>query len=788
MPSWTRLLLVLVALAALLSPLPVDGGDDTREAPGFVMVQIDGLAEPVLRAALAAGAMPFLGHLIEDGSHTLGRWYTTAASTTVVTQAGLLHGRWRGIPGFRWWDRDAAALIDFVHVEEARRFEERIGGADDLLSDGGSSIANLFSGGAPRVVFTASDLGGPAFGWQVIRFVVDVPRVVAVVDGFAEGLMAALRRVLRGEAAPLLSGINRKASIPVVGPAVQWAIADLATASVVRELERGTPIVYATLSTYDEVGHYAGLDHPAAIEALTNIDEGLALVASSAEQASRPYRLVIFSDHGQTGGTAFALTYGETFEAVVHDLLSGPADDDRATDPSEPIVASSGNLAHLYLAPTGPRWDLEEIEAQHPRLVAGLAAHPGVGVVVAQTEGGGLLALGADGSYDLVSGHVEGVDPVSVYGPFAAKSLVNIAGSPDAGDLVVVSAYDPIADEVTSFEPQLGSHGGIGGPQTQPFLLYPSDLEPGVEALSLVGIDALRAKFDEWIATGAMPGGDTPADPAPPSPTAPPLALVGEQACATAEVSGATGEVCGSRDRFGATWSLRLGDTRADGRPVFATIGLEVADAPDETESVEHDEGIGSSVEAGGVFRPRTGSAIGDLSLTTCVAKRFVPDRCSTRAVALPQLGARASEAQLARLEELVFDLPLERFMAEWERQQHAGIDADFDWSGSGCSAGPFAGLFDERLWAACIRHDFAYHNLGVLAFDPRDSTRRRVDQLLAADAVAMGQGTLAPALQLALQQFGGPAFYGEDLATLWGVPQFLVPLLRTEEATPHPE
>ena len=55
---------------------------------------------------------------------------------------------------------------------------------------------------------------------------------------------------------------------------------------------------------------------------------------------------------------------------------------------------------------------------------------------------------------------------------------------------------------------------------------------------------------------------------------------------------------------------------------------------------------------------------------------------------------------------------------------------------------------------------------------------------MLAADAVAQGQEAVAPALRRSLQQFGGPAFYGEDLAALWGVPEFLVPLLRTEEAT----
>ena len=40
---------------------------------------------------------------------------------------------------------------------------------------------------------------------------------------------------------------------------------------------------------------------------------------------------------------------------------------------------------------------------------------------------------------------------------------------------MVNSRYDPELDEVAAFEDQVGSHGGLGGPQTHPFLLYPID-------------------------------------------------------------------------------------------------------------------------------------------------------------------------------------------------------------------------------------------------------------------------------------------------------------------------
>ena len=38
-----------------------------------------------------------------------------------------------------------------------------------------------------------------------------------------------------------------------------------------------------------------------------------------------------------------------------------------------------------------------------------------------------------------------------------------------------MSFYDPETDEVCAFEELIGSHGGVGGAQTEPFILYPSN-------------------------------------------------------------------------------------------------------------------------------------------------------------------------------------------------------------------------------------------------------------------------------------------------------------------------
>jgi hypothetical protein len=44
-----------------------------------------------------------------------------------------------------------------------------------------------------------------------------------------------------------------------------------------------------------------------------------------------------------------------------------------------------------------------------------------------------------------------------------------------APDLLFISQFDPALGEVAAFEELIGSHGGLGGPQTEPFILHPSE-------------------------------------------------------------------------------------------------------------------------------------------------------------------------------------------------------------------------------------------------------------------------------------------------------------------------
>jgi hypothetical protein len=175
------------------------------------------------------------------------------------------------------------------------------------------------------------------------------------------------------------------------------------------------------------------------------------------------------------------------------------------------VVTASGNLALIYLATTPGRVPLEELEVLHPRLMPGLATHPGVGFVVVDSLAEGPVAIGRAGVHVLRSGRVEGVDPLSAYGRLAAASMLRQAEMPHNGDIVVVSRLDEYTNEVAAFEELVGCHGGLGGWQNRPVLIHPRQWPVDID---LGSADAVHEQLCRWLekqgTRSSSPGGEGP--------------------------------------------------------------------------------------------------------------------------------------------------------------------------------------------------------------------------------------------------------------------------------------
>ena len=86
----------------------------------------------------------------------------------------------------------------------------------------------------------------------------------------------------------------------------------------------------------------------------------------------------------------------------------------------EAVVLVSGCLGLVYLTASKERLTLEEIAAEHPRLVETLASHPGISFVMVRSREHGPLVIGRGGRRRLDGDLVEGEDPLAGFDATAA--------------------------------------------------------------------------------------------------------------------------------------------------------------------------------------------------------------------------------------------------------------------------------------------------------------------------------------------------------------------------------
>ncbi len=152
-------------------------------------------------------------------------------------------------------------------------------------------------------------------------------------------------------------------------------------------------------------------------------------------------------------------------------------------------VFGSGNLGLIYVRGEKERLDRRALQARYPGLVDGLARHPGVGFVVVMDDDGP-VALGNHGWHRLDDGHVEGVDPLVAFGPYAPGFVKRAAHRPECPDIYVNSLVEPGTEEVAAFEDLVGCHGGLGGWQDRASLVVPTELP--FPQQRVVGADAMH--------------------------------------------------------------------------------------------------------------------------------------------------------------------------------------------------------------------------------------------------------------------------------------------------------
>jgi uncharacterized membrane protein YvlD (DUF360 family) len=304
----------------------VSGDVDDRPGPGFVILQIDGLAEPVLRDALRTGYMPFVSDMLANGTHRLGKYEALAPSMTSAGQVGILHGVQPGIPAFRWWEKERNYLMVSNHPDDAFEIERRASNERDLLRDGGASISNLVSGGATRAIATNSQLGKEGQGLQMKSFSMFLYNPYNLTRGLAQFVGCVVNEYFqarRQRTRDIKPRISRGMPFPFLKASTTTIMKDMVVDLIIGEMGRGTPVIYADYLGYDEVAHHAGPERPESMAQLDAVDRIVRSLSRAAEDAPREYHIILVSDHGQTQGAPFEDRYGIGLEELTRSLMVG---------------------------------------------------------------------------------------------------------------------------------------------------------------------------------------------------------------------------------------------------------------------------------------------------------------------------------------------------------------------------------------------------------------------------------------------------------------------------------
>jgi uncharacterized membrane protein YvlD (DUF360 family) len=533
------------------------GKAESSDVPGLLFLEIDGLAHDVLRRAIRDGNAPTLGRWLRD-THRMEQWETDWSSQTGACQAGLLHGSNHDMPAFRWWEKDRGAAIVTNHPRDAEELERRRSNGKGLLHAGGASRANILSGDADHTMLTMSTvlrrrrpIGRDYAAYFLRPYAVVRTFILAVADIYRERRAAAEQR--RRDVQPRIHRSRVYALVRAYATVVQR---DLQVAAVIADVLAGRPVVYTTFLAYDEVAHHSGVERRDTLEVLSRVDRQIARIDAARADAPRPYEIVVLSDHGQSQGATFLQRYNVTLEQLVMSAagartvqaaaggedealgflsagLTELARDDtrtaravrgatrrQTTDGTvalgvekraeiestrerdigvpELSVMASGCLGLVSFPNEPGRVTLERLEELCPQLIPSLAGHPGIAFVLVRSEADGPVVIGTRGLRFLDGDRVVGEDPLAPFGPNAADHVRRTDGFPHCPDILVNSTYWGDSDEVAAFEELVGSHGGMGGGQSFPFVLFPREF--AFPEKPVVGAEHMHQVMRGWLA------------------------------------------------------------------------------------------------------------------------------------------------------------------------------------------------------------------------------------------------------------------------------------------------
>lgn len=493
--------------------------DHDVQAPGVLMIQIDGLGHDQLLQAIEKNRLPFLQRMIQRDHFVLRQFYSGLPSATPAVQAEIFYGVKSCIPAFHYYDRDAGrerVLFDADAADDlARQLEKKSTG----LLKGGSSYSNIFAGGADEASFCIESMKlGSIFRNIRLRnsaffFVANIGKLVRIIGLSLLEMALAIYDFIKG----ILHRKNFLKEFKFIFSRIGACIVlrEIIRLHVKIDIARGLPIIHANFVGYDEHSHRRSPHSAFALWTLKGIDGTIMdLVRKAMRSQKRDYHVFIYSDHGQESTTPFVAARGRShLEGIREAFSQGPLKGYSFATPEPAIpnlslhqrsinllrrtsiadnpggmkeqpkdgkihVTAMGPLGHIYL----PLELTSEEKGKYGKRLASVAGIPLVfylqdnSVICATAKGTGVLAKKA--------GEIFGAEH-----PFlkeVTEDMEAICRHRNAGEFVI-SGWQPQQKPLT-FPVENGSHGGPGSNETKGFVILPDTLEATLKPF-LRGVD-----------------------------------------------------------------------------------------------------------------------------------------------------------------------------------------------------------------------------------------------------------------------------------------------------------
>ncbi len=395
---------------SLIQRMLIKGSAPASDKPGLVIIQIDGLAHPILAGRMRAGSVNNLASWVRAGSHKLSRWEAILPSMTSASQAGILHGNNDGIPAFRWYERDRQKLMVSSSPVDAGEIVRRVSNGEGLLSNNGASITNLVTGDATRAYFTTAAIKDKEQGLgeskAFLGFFLSPSGYLRSFTLFLGEFFKERFQARRTRRSGIQPQMHRGMKYAGMRAASNVLLRDVNVSLIIEEMYRGANVIYADFTDYDELAHHCGPERVESFQALDGVDDAIGTLKKAAEDAPRPYRFIVLSDHGQSLGATFKQRYGQSLGEVVRDLMGG-----RATVVESQTAAEGSTFVNAFLSE--------------------ITRSSGVGPSVARAA---LASKTTDGVVDL--------DAVDIPPP-ADESAIAVVGSGQPGPRVVHRERSP---------------------------------------------------------------------------------------------------------------------------------------------------------------------------------------------------------------------------------------------------------------------------------------------------------------------------------------------------------